>query len=60
MENSARDKQQRKKPYVRPCLKQMNLRPEEAVLGNCKTMGTSGPGGMGACSNTGSCSTQGS
>jgi len=26
----------RKKPYVRPEVKQVPLRPEEAVLGNCK------------------------
>ena len=32
-----------KKPYSRPELKSVPLRPEEAVLGNCKTSSTSGP-----------------
>jgi hypothetical protein len=52
--------QKEKKRYTKPQLKKVNLRPEEAVLGNCKTTGTSGPGGLGACSNIGTCSTQGS
>jgi hypothetical protein len=32
-----------KKPYVKPELRQVPLRPEEAVLGNCKMSGL-GPG----------------
>jgi hypothetical protein len=32
-----------KKPYVKPELRQVPLRPEEAVLGNCKMSGLSGP-----------------
>jgi hypothetical protein len=32
-----------KKRYVEPTLTQVLLRPEEAVLGNCKIAGTSGP-----------------
>jgi hypothetical protein len=32
----------RKKPYVKPELSQVPLRPEEAVLGNCKGTGPSG------------------
>ena len=48
-----------KKPYKKPQLKQVSLRPEEAVLGNCKTGGTAGPGG-GDCSSPGSCSSLGS
>lgn len=39
-----------KKPYVKPELRQVLLRPEEAVLGNCKTAGVSGPGSVGTCS----------
>ena len=35
---------QEKKPYKKPQLKQVSLRPEEAVLGSCKSAGTSGPG----------------
>ena len=32
-----------KKPYVKPEMKQVALRPEEAVLGGCKVSGTGGP-----------------
>jgi len=32
-----------KKPYEKPTLSEVALRPEEAVLGNCKTAGTPGP-----------------
>jgi len=32
-----------KKPYAKPELRQVPLRPEEAVLGNCKMSGLSGP-----------------
>jgi hypothetical protein len=60
MNNSEQNVRQQKKPYVKPKLRQVDLRPEEAVLGNCKTTGTSGPGGTGACANVGACSTQGS
>jgi hypothetical protein len=37
----------RKRPYVKPEVKQVPLRPEEAVLGNCKTTSSSGPTGAG-------------
>ncbi len=33
-----------KKPYVKPELSQVSLRPEEAVLGGCKVAGTMGAG----------------
>jgi hypothetical protein len=33
----------KRKPYEKPELSEVALRPEEAVLGNCKTMGVSGP-----------------
>ena len=36
--------EQPKKPYVRPEVRQVRLRPEEAVLGFCKNTGYSGPG----------------
>ena len=36
-------KEQPKKPYVKPEVTQVPLRPDEAVLGNCKSMTTSGP-----------------
>lgn len=50
--------QQAKKQYTKPVLKKVNLRPEEAVLGNCKTAGTAGPV-SGSCTMT-SCSSIGS
>ncbi len=33
-----------KKPYVKPEMTQVSLRPEEAVLGGCKVAGTVGAG----------------
>ena len=33
----------RKRPYVRPEVKQVQLKPEEAVLGGCKTGVAAGP-----------------
>ena len=48
-----------KKPYTKPEIRQVSLRPEEAVLGNCKTSGaTAGPSSN--CSASGHCSTLGS
>lgn len=50
----------KKKPYQKPELNRVDLRPEEAVLGACKSSGTSGPGGancnliMGGCALSGS------
>jgi hypothetical protein len=50
----------RKRPYVKPEVKQVPLRPEEAVLGNCKGTSSSGPTGSGCntlmvyCSSAGS------
>jgi hypothetical protein len=44
-----------KKTYAKPEIRQVSLRPEEAVLGNCKSSTTStGPGGtcqtgLGSC-----------
>jgi hypothetical protein len=51
-------KQSEKKPYEKPKLFQVALRPEEAVLGNCKISGTSGPASA-ACTDL-TCSTIGS
>jgi len=42
------DTEQPKKPYRKPELKQVPLRPDEAVLGFCKTKNTRGPG-LGEC-----------
>ena len=33
----------RKKPYVKPSVKQVRLKPEEAVLGGCKVGSFGGP-----------------
>jgi hypothetical protein len=39
-----------KKPYVRPEVQQVQLKPEEAVLGGCKISGGgSGPGNPATC-----------
>jgi len=48
-----------RKPYQKPEARKFPLRPEEAVLGNCKTTGTSGPSG-GGCRTLGTCRSQGS
>jgi hypothetical protein len=52
----------RKKPYVKPEIKQVPLRPEEAVLAACKAQQSAGPaGGFFHCSHgPGECSTLGS
>lgn len=49
-----------KRAYAKPTLRQVHLRPDEAVLGNCKTSTVFGPVGsdcepaMVACSSDGS------
>jgi hypothetical protein len=48
-----------RKPYEKPTLSEVALRPEEAVLGNCKTMGVAGPAEA-DCMLVGMCSTAGS
>jgi hypothetical protein len=52
--------QPEKKPYAKPELQHVYLRPEEAVLGSCKTTGVSGPGGAGDGTPAGPCSSLGS
>jgi hypothetical protein len=37
MKNSKQDTQQTKKSYTKPVIREVPLRPEEAVLGVCKT-----------------------
>jgi hypothetical protein len=49
----------KKKPYEKPTLSEVALRPEEAVLGNCKTAGISGPA-MPDCTLFTGCSSVGS
>ena len=49
----------RRKPYERPSVKRVALRPEEAVLGFCKSSTSAGPL-AGACNSPTACSSQGS
>jgi hypothetical protein len=58
--NSDGDFPQKKKAYTKPTLIEVALKPDEAVLGNCKVSGTSGPGGSGNCKPVANCSSQGS
>ena len=48
-----------KKPYVKPSLKKVPLRAEEAVLGFCKSSTAAGPL-KGQCTTVPACSTAGS
>lgn len=48
-----------KRPYVTPEVRKVHLRPEEAVLGNCKHGSANGPGNA-ACTSPSSCFTSGS
>jgi hypothetical protein len=48
-----------KKPYIKPTVQQVALRPEEAVLGNCKSGSSSGPA-QAFCTVPSGCSTSGS
>jgi hypothetical protein len=48
-----------KKPYAKPEVKKVRLKPEEAVLGSCKTSSVSGPG-QSTCTYVAPCSTPGS
>ena len=41
---TANDKRElTKRPYTKPRIQEVPLRPDEAVLGNCKTAAVSGP-----------------
>lgn len=57
------DEQQRiseaRKPYHKPEIHRFPLRPEEAVLGFCKSATSTGPSG-GSCQTVGFCRTAGS
>jgi hypothetical protein len=54
------DPQRTKRPYSKPELVQVPLRPEEAVLGNCKSSSAAGPGGPANCFPVGNCFSLGS
>lgn len=60
MEKTSTDKDQPKKPYVKPRLRQVDLRPEEAVLGGCKTGSSAGPASSPCDALIGGCSSAGS
>lgn len=62
MNSKQLESEKAKKPYRKPEFIQVPLRPEEAVLGHCKTSGSAGPGGSVAnhCAPVGNCSTIGS
>jgi hypothetical protein len=55
MDSKPLDSESTKRPYVKPEFTQVALRPEEAVLGGCKSTTSSGPAGP-TCKAT-SCST---
>jgi hypothetical protein len=44
--NDESNQTEAKKPYEPPQLTAISLRPEEAVLGHCKIVGQSMPGGV--------------
>jgi hypothetical protein len=50
---------QKKEPYESPKVSVISLRPEEAVLGSCKSMSSAGPNG-GSCVSAGQCYVPGS
>jgi len=42
-DTTANQRPDERKPYVKPEIQEVPLRPDEAVLGGCKTASTSGP-----------------
>jgi hypothetical protein len=42
-DTTANNRPHEKKPYAKPQIQEVPLRPDEAVLGGCKTASTSGP-----------------
>ena len=57
--NSGLEKNDRKRAYEPPRLTTINLRPDEAVLGHCKTSGTGGAV-QSTCTFIGPCTSVGS
>jgi hypothetical protein len=53
------DREKGRRPYTKPVVKRVHLKPEEAVLGYCKASSYSGPNGPG-CAVGFSCSADGS
>lgn len=58
-EHDSNDPNGARKPYVKPEVTQVSLRPEEAVLGACKAGRVSGPG-QARCGVPAPCSSLGS
>ncbi|HYK01669.1 MAG TPA: hypothetical protein VE974_07925 [Thermoanaerobaculia bacterium] len=54
-----KENNEEKKKYEKPVVTRFPLRPEEAVLGFCKSNASSGPSG-GGCRGVGSCFSPGS
>jgi hypothetical protein len=59
-DKSEQDAKQPKKPYSKPEVRQVPLRPEEAVLGACKSPSASGVGQGGSCDAVFTCNILGS
>jgi hypothetical protein len=60
-ERQQQDRKTQKKPYVKPEIQQVQLRPEEAVLGYCKVSSGGGSGPLQAtCSTVPICGNLGS
>jgi hypothetical protein len=59
MSEERKNNDEARKPYEAPTVTRVSLRPEEAVLGHCKIIGTSGPV-SGSCINVTACSAIGS
>ena len=59
MTSDPKEAKGQKRPYVKPQIREVELRPEEAVLGNCKKASVAGPLQAG-CNNPGNCSSLGS
>ena len=57
MNSKQSESEKPKKPYRKPEFIQVALRPEEAVLGACKSGHSAGPGNKGLC---GLCNSSGS
>lgn len=57
--NEAEETQRPRRPYVAPTIEKVELRPQEAVLGFCKSTTVAGPV-AGKCKAVGACATLGS
>ena len=58
MNNQDRQEQTQKRPYRKPGVVQVSLRPDEAVLGACKNVGHSGPNAGSNCTPVSACYTR--